>query len=347
MAEKPLISNSQKPRSVNPALMQSQLDQARKRNQQSLNQIRQQQLGNQVELDKIKQQQLRTKRANERSLTGVDLYRQNNPINDPRAIENTLNQQRETARENPNQDQEEINGPKNAQNFNQVENYNSQNAVGADREAGEQSREARIGELKTGTKEKEIPSSPEITAENQTPQNQENNLAEKKQSQNGQTNNIPNIPGMKSLTGGIDPNDSPEEIAKKGIKMAAKKAMISILLWASPFIISGLAIALLLAFILIPTVMVYNCYQQMGYLEKGSFLWSAFWGDFGGTLKKAMSSDCFAEDTAVIQPETAEPVTDFDNLTAPSTVDDPMPGPSQGTPVNEGHFDSIPSATTF
>jgi hypothetical protein len=304
------------PTNPNPALMESLLAQARNKNLASLNEVNQAKIGarkmNQVELDKVNQ----TKARNQNELNLINLNRQNKPNKqqqtDPELIERILNQKQGFDKENANQDQEGANNP------DQVNGNNAEDPVMADRQAGERSRGERMNQL--GRKNKGDTAIPEISEVNETPQAQENSLAEKKQSQ--ATPNIPNIPGIGSLTGGINPNDSPEEIAKKGIKMAAKKVIISVLLWASPFIIGGLAIALLLAFILIPTVMVYNCYQQMGYLEKGSFLWSAFWGDFGGTLKKAMSSDCFAEDNP--NPETTK-------KEAPPTQTDPPP-PEEGTP---------------
>ena len=278
MAEKPLASNSKKSGSTNPALMESLLTEARREN--------------------VQKQKL-TNRFNRTSPSKQT---------DPELIENTLNQQREAARENPNQEQEEP--------------Y-SGTSVEADRETSEQLRGERIGGLRTrrGTKET-VPSTAKISEENETPQDQENQLAEKKQSQMGQINNLP---GMKSLTGGIDPNDSPEEIAKKAVKMAAKKAIISALLWASPWIIGGLVIGLVSIVIIFVSVNVYQCYEKKG---TTGLLWSTYWKGYRQTMIDAASGNCIAEDAPKPKTTETELIDEFDNLSAPSNdvFNESMPG---------------------
>jgi hypothetical protein len=247
------------PTNPNPALMESLLAQARNKNLASLNEVN--------------QAKIAARNENQESLNQVNLNRQNNPINDERAIENTLNQQRGFTREkNFNQDQEVANNP--------------EDPVGADLEASKQSREARIGELKTGIKEGDASISETETPQTQEPQAQENNLAEKK-------SQAINIPGIGGPGGGMSADDL-QEVTKKAIKELAKKKLIMLLAPWAPVIITVLVGGLVTIVIIFASINVYQCYEKKGIT---GLLWSTFWKGYGQTLSDAFSGNCIAEDT--------------------------------------------------
>jgi hypothetical protein len=304
MAEKSLTSSSQKPGSINPVIMQLQLDAARNSNRQSLNQIIKQRTGNQAELDKVKQQQFRARKENNESLNRANLYRQNqqprpetegfnneqqepenrslnqgsSPLPNPLDIERMLNMGRQNKKNQPDQ-------PENEADLDPIEADEGQSASG---------REDRIG----GLRDKGRAGKAEATAE-MSPRDQEAKLTENRQPP------AMNIPGIGGPSGGMSADALKEvgtEAAKKVAKMEAKKVIISVLLWASPWILTGLALGMLLALIILPTIMVYDCTSKMGLAQKASFGWSVFWSDYEGALKKAMSADCFPESTPA--PET-------------------------------------------
>ncbi len=215
---------------------------------------------------------------------------------DPEEIERTLNLQKDSRLNDQAENNEKDPSLSSGEERNNSENYNlgaSPDIISDDQSQAQSLRENRLESLKKGEiGDNSISNSKseETSSIDLDPASQENNL-EKQKAQS----NIPKIPGIGSLTGGIDPNDSPEEIIKKQAKQKTKMAILTwilaLILAASPYIIAGIIIVILL----FPTAMAYYCASQMGWTQKISFGWSVLWRDYDSLLKKATSNTCFPD----------------------------------------------------